>query len=72
MDEEKMREEMRAAAKKIPDARDSAVILPFGGCCWLSSGMVTECFNDFTDEECQKAARGCGCLHTFVPGGRCP
>lgn len=76
---------MDAEAKIRDDVRNAAAIamgtngrsetsadLLLRRCCYLSRGTVRECFDDFTEVECKRAADSCGCTFQFVLAGKCP
>ncbi len=74
MDEETVKAAIRAAVQAVREARTIIDRKPegiFSGCCYLTENTVRECFDDFIEDECQKAAKGCGYSHQFVSGGKC-
>jgi hypothetical protein len=64
------RTEIVAAVERI--LRDSANEHSRGnGCCVITKGLTQQCFDDFTTDMCDQAARACGGIATFAPGQTC-
>jgi hypothetical protein len=67
--EKEIKDEMRVAVDNVLKSRTG--VAPASGCCYLQRGMVRECFNGLSLQDCENAAAACGCNAQYVPNCIC-